>query len=129
MVFVQGNCHNPTGLDFSINDWEQLWGFCQQRKLILVIDYAFIGMAKGLDEDFLPIRNFADKARSVPYALPFFVAISLSKGFTLYNERVGLSYAVSSCVFSFLCYQLDLTERKKYSRVFSSNLWSNEKSR
>jgi aspartate/tyrosine/aromatic aminotransferase len=71
------------------------------KKLILVIDYAFIGMAKGLDEDFLPIRKLAEKAKSMENAVPFLVAISLSKGFTLYNERVGLSYAVSSYVFPF----------------------------
>ena len=95
-MFVQGNCHNPTGLDLSMSDWDQLWDFCQEKKLILVIDYAFVGMAKGLDEDFEPIRKLARKSKTASNAIPFFIAISLSKCFTLYNERVGLSYAVTS---------------------------------
>lgn len=88
---VQANCHNPTGLDLNEDQWKNLFTLCQDKSLILLVDMAFVGMSNGIDEDFQPFRNLAKNHPN----LFWFFAVSYSKCFTMYNERVGSVSVIS----------------------------------
>ena len=83
VVVLHACCHNPTGVDLSPVQWQQIVDLCKTRKLIPFLDMAYQGFAENLTQDSLAIRLFADSG------LNFFVASSFSKSFSLYGERVG----------------------------------------
>lgn len=83
VVLLHGCCHNPTGIDPSLEQWEVLAKFCAERKLLPFFDFAYQGFSRGVDEDAAGLRLFARFNREL------LVASSFSKNFGLYNERVG----------------------------------------
>ena len=89
-VMLHGCCHNPTGVDPSAEQWQQLADVAAERGFAVLFDFAYQGFAKGMDEDAAGLRAFAQK---VPELL---VASSFSKNFGLYNERVGAMTLVAS---------------------------------
>ena len=82
-VLLHGCCHNPTGIDPTLEQWKQLADLAAKRGFVVLFDFAYQGFAKGIDEDAAGLRAFTDV---VPELL---VASSFSKNFGLYNERVG----------------------------------------
>lgn len=82
-VLLHGCCHNPTGIDPTVEQWKQLAELAERKGFIVLFDFAYQGFAKGVDEDAAGLRVFAEK---IPELL---VASSFSKNFGLYNERVG----------------------------------------
>ncbi len=82
-VLLHGCCHNPTGADLTLAQWQSITTVCEQRGLIPFVDMAYQGFAEGLDEDVAGIRHMA---RHVP---EMFVVSSCSKNFGLYRERTG----------------------------------------
>lgn len=87
-LLLHGCCHNPTGADFSIKQWEKVCSLMKERNLIPFFDLAYQGLGEGLDEDAFAIRHALDQG------LEMFVAVSLSKNFSLYSERVGALFIV-----------------------------------
>ncbi|MBY4895837.1 amino acid aminotransferase [Cupriavidus sp. AU9028] len=83
IVVLHACCHNPTGVDLSVEQWKQVVSLIQERNLIPFLDMAYQGFADGIDPDGAAVRLFADSG------LPFFVSSSFSKSFSLYGERVG----------------------------------------
>lgn len=83
VVLLHGCCHNPTGVDPSIEQWEALAKFCAERELLPFFDFAYQGFGRGIDEDAAGLRIFAQLNKEL------LVASSFSKNFGLYNERVG----------------------------------------
>lgn len=83
VVLLHACCHNPTGLDPTPEQWEELAALCTRRKLIPFFDFAYQGLADGLQEDARGLRIFADSG------MDMLVANSFSKSFGLYRERVG----------------------------------------
>ncbi len=82
-ILLQGPCHNPTGTDFSADQWAALADKISAVGAIPLIDMAYQGFAHGLEEDVTPLRAFLAK---VPEAL---ITYSCSKNFGLYRERTG----------------------------------------
>ncbi|MEJ2042976.1 MAG: aspartate/tyrosine/aromatic aminotransferase [Reinekea sp.] len=82
-VLFHGCCHNPTGIDPTPEQWQQLADLAESRRFVVLFDFAYQGFATGVEEDAVGLRLFAEK---VPELL---VASSFSKNFGLYNERVG----------------------------------------
>ena len=82
-VLLHGCCHNPTGIDPTIEQWQQLADLAEDRGFIVLFDFAYQGFAQGVEEDAVGLRLFCGK---IPELL---VASSFSKNFGLYNERVG----------------------------------------
>ena len=76
-------CHNPTGVDLSPEQWDQVLAVVQTRKLIPFMDIAYQGFGEDLDSDAYAIRKAA------AMNLPLFVSNSFSKNLSLYGERVG----------------------------------------
>jgi aspartate/tyrosine/aromatic aminotransferase len=83
VVLLHGCCHNPTGIDLSADQWQEISAIVVQRKLLPLIDFAYQGFADGLREDAAGVNLVADVAREM------LIASSYSKNFGLYNERVG----------------------------------------
>jgi len=84
LVLLHGCCHNPTGADLSEAQWDKVVPFLKERKLVPFIDLAYLGLGKGLVEDAYGIRL---AAQACPETL---FAVSASKNFGLYKERVGM---------------------------------------
>ncbi|KRG68765.1 aromatic amino acid transaminase [Pseudoxanthomonas dokdonensis] len=84
VVLLHACCHNPTGVDLTAGQWQQVVELVKQRQLLPFIDIAYQGFDKGTDADATAIRLFG--ASGIP---AFVVASSYSKSFSLYGERVG----------------------------------------
>ncbi len=84
VVLLHGCCHNPTGIDPTAEQWEQIATFLKEHKLLPFIDFAYQGIGHGLEEDAAGLRTIS---KHCPEML---IASSFSKNFGLYNERAGV---------------------------------------
>jgi len=83
VVLLHACCHNPTGVDLTDVQWQQLLPVLQERELIPFLDLAYQGYGASIAEDAFAVRLFADSGIS------FLVANSFSKSMSLYGERCG----------------------------------------
>ena len=83
IVVLHACCHNPTGVDLTPADWQNVLDVVKAKGLIPFLDMAYQGFGDGIDEDAAAVRLFAESG------LSFFVSSSFSKSFSLYGERVG----------------------------------------
>lgn len=90
VVLFHGCCHNPTGIDPTAEQWQQLAELSQANGWLPLFDFAYQGFARGLDEDAEGLRIFAASHQEL------IVASSYSKNFGLYNERVGAITVVAA---------------------------------
>lgn len=90
VLLLHACCHNPTGADLRPEDWQELAGLIQDRRLVPFLDMAYAGFADGLEADSQPARLLAG------LGVPVFVAASFSKSFALYGERVGALSVVAA---------------------------------
>ncbi|EKJ98559.1 aspartate transaminase [Rhodopirellula baltica SH28] len=88
-VLLHACCHNPTGVDPTPEQWEQIASVVSEKKLIPLLDFAYQGFGEGLDEDAIGVRTIL---RQMDEAI---VCSSFSKNFGLYSERVGTACLVS----------------------------------
>jgi aspartate aminotransferase len=89
VVLVHACCHNPTGADLSVSQWQRLTELLLERQLTPFLDLAYQGFGSTLEEDAAGIRLVVDR---VPEAL---IAVSYSKNLGLYRERLGAIISVS----------------------------------
>ncbi|MFZ7305230.1 amino acid aminotransferase [Avibacterium avium] len=83
VVLLHGCCHNPTGIDPTPEQWQQLAEMSAKNGWLPLFDFAYQGLANGLEEDAFGLRTFAANHKEL------LIASSYSKNFGLYNERVG----------------------------------------
>jgi aspartate aminotransferase/aromatic-amino-acid transaminase len=83
VVLMHVCCHNPTGVDLSPEQWDQVVAIAQQKGWTPFLDFAYQGFGAGIEED----REAVDKFAAA--GVDFLVASSFSKNFGLYNERTG----------------------------------------
>ena len=83
VVVLHACCHNPTGVDLNMAQWEKVIAVVKARNLMPFLDIAYQGFADGLDADAAAVRAFAKACPAV------FVSSSFSKSLSLYGERVG----------------------------------------
>ncbi|MDO4431063.1 MAG: amino acid aminotransferase [Lonepinella koalarum] len=83
VVLLHGCCHNPTGIDPTPEQWKILADMSAEKGWLPLFDFAYQGLANGLEEDAIGLRTFAANHKEL------LVASSYSKNFGLYNERVG----------------------------------------
>ena len=83
VVLVHACCHNPSGADLSLAQWQALTELALERGFVPFIDMAYQGFGDDLDTDPQGIRYMAEKLPELV------VANSFSKNFGLYRERVG----------------------------------------
>ena len=88
-VVLHGCCHNPTGIDYSAEQWGEIAAALASSKALPIIDLAYQGLGAGMEEDAAGLRTVLG---AVPEAL---VAYSCDKNFGLYRDRVGAFYVVA----------------------------------
>lgn len=81
IVVLHASCHNPTGVDLSREQWQELTRLVADRGLLPFFDNAYQGFGERLDADAYPIRLMAEAG------VECLVASSFSKNFSLYGER------------------------------------------
>ncbi|ATF17201.1 aromatic amino acid transaminase [Phaeobacter gallaeciensis] len=89
VVLLHGCCHNPTGANLNMVQWQEVVAILNERGLIPMIDIAYQGFGDGLEEDAQGVRYVAANTSEC------LIAASCSKNFGIYRERTGLLMAVS----------------------------------
>ncbi len=89
IVLLHGCCHNPTGVDYTNAQWDEIAPMVRDAGILPLIDLAYQGLGDGMEADAYGLRTVL---AAVPEAL---VAYSCDKNFGLYRDRVGAFYAVT----------------------------------
>lgn len=90
VVLLHGCCHNPTGANLNMVQWQEVVNLINERGLVAMIDIAYQGFGDGLTEDAQATRLVASSVKEC------LIAASCSKNFGVYRERTGLLMAVSA---------------------------------
>jgi len=88
-VLLHASCHNPTGIDYSHDDWDRIAAALAESGVFPILDCAYQGLGEGMEEDAYGLRKVL---AAVPEA---FIAYSCDKNFGLYRDRVGAFYAMA----------------------------------
>ncbi|HDR9488413.1 MULTISPECIES: amino acid aminotransferase [Burkholderia] len=90
VVVLHACCHNPTGVDLTEAQWQQVVDVVKARNLVPFLDMAYQGFGENIEADAAAVRLFAAAD------LNAFVSSSFSKSFSLYGERVGALSIITS---------------------------------
>jgi aromatic-amino-acid transaminase len=88
-LILHGCCHNPTGIDYTSDQWRAIADALSTSKMLPIIDLAYQGLGNGMEEDAAGMRTVL---AAVPEAL---IAYSCDKNFGLYRDRVGAFYVMA----------------------------------
>ncbi len=83
VVLLHACCHNPTGIDPTIEVWREVGDIVAERGLLPLVDFAYQGFGDGLEADAAGLESLIRPGAEL------LVASSFSKNFSLYDERVG----------------------------------------
>ena len=83
IALLHGCCHNPTGADLDEEQWRAVRDVVVERGLVPLVDIAYQGFGRGLDEDAYGVRLMLEACDEV------IVAQSCDKNFSVYRDRVG----------------------------------------
>ncbi|MEO7505277.1 MAG: aromatic amino acid transaminase [Sphingomicrobium sp.] len=83
VVLLHGCCHNPTGADLDAAQWREVTAQIVERGLIPLVDIAYQGLGRGLDEDAAGLWHVLEHCDEVV------IAQSCDKNFGVYRDRVG----------------------------------------
>ncbi|MCB1447736.1 MAG: aspartate/tyrosine/aromatic aminotransferase [Rhizobiaceae bacterium] len=83
VILLHGCCHNPTGANLTLDQWEKVARLLVERDLFPFVDLAYQGFGDGLDTDAAPVRLLAKTVSEMA------IATSCSKNFSVYRDRVG----------------------------------------
>ena len=111
VVLLHACCHNPTGVDLTRAQWDELIPVLRVRELLPYLDLAYQGFGDGIVEDAYAARALATAG------LSFFIANSFSKSMSVYGERCGaLSVVCPDAAQAVnVLGQLKFTVRRNYS--------------
>ncbi|WP_127998434.1 amino acid aminotransferase [Piscinibacter defluvii] len=111
IVLLHACCHNPTGVDLTRAQWDELIPLLRERGVIPYLDLAYQGFGDGIAEDAYAVRALATAG------LSFFVANSFSKSMSVYGERCGALSVVcpDARQAELVLGQLKFTVRRNYS--------------
>jgi len=111
IVVIHGCCHNPTGVDLSAEQWEEVAQIAESKKWIPLVDFAYQGFGTGIEEDAAGARIMAKAG------IPMFVCQSFSKNLGLYQDRVGALHVITddATILAKIVSQLKLSVRVNYS--------------
>lgn len=84
VVLFHTCCNNPTGKDYTPQEWNTITNIMKQGNHIAFFDSAYLGLASGNNlVDSKPINQFEQKKIS------YIVSTSYAKNFGLYGHRIG----------------------------------------
>ena len=90
VIVLHACCHNPSGVDLTDSQWDQVIEVVGRRQLVPFLDLSYQGFSRSIDEDGAVVRRFAATGRAL------LVSNSFSKSFSLYGERIGAFHLVAS---------------------------------
>ena len=90
VVLLHGCCHNPSGADLNLEQWQAMADLIKAKGLLPYVDIAYQGLGEGIDEDAAGLRLMAN---TVPEMV---IASSCSKNFGLYRERTGTAIIIAA---------------------------------
>jgi aromatic-amino-acid transaminase len=90
VALLHACCHNPTGAHLSSAQWRELIDLIQARGILPLIDLAYQGFGRGLQEDAAGLRE------AIAHAPEAMIAVSSSKNFGLYRERTGALFVTTA---------------------------------
>ena len=85
VVLIHGCCHNPTGANLDLEQWETISELCEKKGILPMIDLAYQGFGNGLSADTAGLRKMVKKVSEM------IICASCSKNFGLYRDRVGVA--------------------------------------
>jgi len=88
-VLLHACCHNPTGIDYTADEWAAIAAALAESGTFSIIDAAYQGLGQGMEEDAAGLRAVL---AAVPEA---FIAYSCDKNFGQYRDRVGAFYIMA----------------------------------
>jgi len=111
IVLLHACCHNPTGVDLTRAQWDELIPVLRERELIPYLDLAYQGFGDGIEADAYAARALASAGVS------FFIANSFSKSMSVYGERCGALSVVcpNAHEAALVLGQMKFTVRRNYS--------------
>ncbi|MBW8184634.1 amino acid aminotransferase [Shewanella nanhaiensis] len=83
VVLLHACCHNPSGMDLTTKQWDQIIDLTKEQGFTPLIDMAYQGFGDGVDEDAYGVRKMAATVDNM------ILCSSCSKNFGLYRERIG----------------------------------------
>ncbi len=83
VALLHGCCHNPTGADLDEAQWDEVVRVVVEGGLLPLIDIAYQGLGRGLEEDAYGVRKMLDAG------IDLLIAQSCDKNFGVYRDRVG----------------------------------------
>jgi len=89
LVLLHGCCHNPSGADLNLEQWQTTANVLKDKGLLPFVDIAYQGLGHGMDEDAQGLRIMASTVTEM------IIASSCSKNFGLYRERTGTAMIVT----------------------------------
>lgn len=89
IVLMHVCCHNPTGVDLSLEQWDRVVAVAVDKGWIPFLDFAYQGFGDSIEADRAAVEKFGAAG------VDFYVASSFSKNFGLYNERTGALTIIS----------------------------------
>jgi aromatic-amino-acid transaminase len=111
VVLLHACCHNPTGVDLTNAQWDELIPLLRERRLMPYLDLAYQGFGDSIEADAYAARALASAGVS------YFIANSFSKSMSVYGERCGaLSVVCPNAAQAVnVLGQLKFTVRRNYS--------------
>ena len=88
-VLLHGCCHNPTGANLTLEEWQAVADHLATMGAVPFVDIAYQGFGDGLEEDGKGVRLLASQLPEI------IIAASCSKNFGIYRERTGILMAVT----------------------------------
>jgi aspartate aminotransferase len=112
-VLLHSCAHNPTGVDPTMDQWQQIADVCKEKGHFVIFDNAYQGFASGdAAKDARAINLFVEQGHLIALCQSF------AKNFGLYGQRVGL--------FSIVCEDNDEKERvESQLKIIARAMYSN----
>ncbi len=111
IVLLHGCCHNPSGADLSLEQWQVVAEMAAKQGFTPFVDLAYQGLGDGLEADVVGLRTLID---AVPEVV---IAASCSKNMGLYRERTGM--AIFVCASARAAQAADSQAKSAARRVYS----------
>jgi aromatic-amino-acid transaminase len=98
VIIMNSPANNPTGFALTSEDWDNVLAFLkdvvkgQDKNIILVSDVAYLDYSGDKKE----CRKFFKKFGNLPSNILVVVAYTLSKGFTMYGQRMGAMICITA---------------------------------
>lgn len=88
VLVLQIGGYNDDGTERSISQWKEIVAIVKSKSLIPILDFPYLGLVNGWDQDNLPVKLFAESG------IICFVCASNSKN-VAYNARLGSLYVIN----------------------------------